>query len=208
MRVGPPPPEPDRGRPSRVVFLDKDGTLIVDVPYNVDPALLHFRPGAADALARLAADGYQLIVISNQPGVALGRFEWRALEALVAALTARLEHEGVQLAGFYACPHAPTDRASRWQCSCRKPAAGLFFEAAREHAIDLGRSWMIGDILDDIEAGRRAGCGSVLLDVGNETEWRWSHLRVPDFRVPNLLAAAESILSTPLSRCIPLEAHA
>jgi hypothetical protein len=80
-------------------------------------------------------------------------------------------------------------------CLCRKPAPGLLRQAARAHRIDLQRSWMIGDILDDIEAGRRAGCRPVLLDVGSETVWRMSPLRTPHHRAPNLLEAARAIIA-------------
>jgi hypothetical protein len=83
-------------------------------------------------------------------------------------------------------------------CLCRKPAPGLLRQAARVHAIDLANSWMIGDILDDVEAGRRAGCRSVLLDVGNETEWQLSPLRTPHVRAANLLEAARAIVASDL----------
>jgi D-glycero-D-manno-heptose 1,7-bisphosphate phosphatase len=200
MRLASPPLQRETGaRLRRAVFIDKDGTLVDDVPYNVDPALLRFRPGAFAALRRLAAAGYLLIVVSNQPGIALRRFDGPALDRLAQALTERLVAAGVRLAGFYACPHAPRRDAQARGCRCRKPAAGLFHQAARDHGLDLGRSWMVGDILDDIEAGWRAGCASVLLDVGNETEWRWSPIRVPDHRVKDLPAVAEAILSSPVS---------
>ena len=194
------------GRLRRAVFLDKDGTLVENLPYNVDPALVRFTPHALPGLRRLVDAGYLLVVVSNQPGVAQQRFELAALERLAFAVTRMLADEAIPLAGFHACPHAPAGEPFGGRCRCRKPSPGLLLDAAREYGIDLGRSWIIGDILDDIEAGWRAGCGSVLLDVGNETEWRWAPIRVPDFRVPHLLAAAESILSAPTaprSRVLP-----
>lgn len=179
-----------RSRVNRAVFLDKDGTLVEDVPYNVDPARLRFTPHAGEGLRRLVAAGYLVIVITNQPGVALGLFDAVALERLAQALSDRLRVEGVELSGFYACPHAegPPD------CGCRKPAAGLLLQAAQEHQVDLSASWMIGDILNDVEAGRRAGCRTVLLDVGHETVWDLSPLRRPLHRVADLRAAAQAIL--------------
>ena len=165
----------------RAVFLDKDGTLVEDVPYNVDPARLVLTRGAVDAVRAFAARGYRIIVVSNQPGIALGRFSADALKAVESRLRELLP----RLDGFYYCPHAP-----RAGCRCRKPAAGLLERAAREHGIDLAESWMIGDILDDVEAGRRAGCRTVLLDVGHETAWRLSPLRDPDPRCATLTAAA------------------
>ena len=92
------------------------------------------------------------------------------------------------LGGFYYCPHLPDAG-----CGCRKPEPGLLERAARERGIDLAVSWMIGDILDDIEAGRRAGCRTILLDVGNETEWRLSDARRPDHVAADLAEAAQII---------------
>jgi D-glycero-D-manno-heptose 1,7-bisphosphate phosphatase len=182
-----------RGRAA--VFLDKDGTLVEDVPYNVDPARLRFTPHALEALALLSAAGLPLVVVSNQPGLATGRFDRADLARLQRALIARLHAEaGVTLAGFHVCPHAPGD-GGRPACTCRKPAPGLLRQAAHAHGIDLARSTMVGDILDDIEAAHRAGCAAVLLDVGNETEWRDAPLRRPDHRAPDLLAAARWILA-------------
>lgn len=183
----------------RAVFIDKDGTLVENVPYNVDPALVRFTPNALEGLRRLVGAGYLLVLVSNQPGVALQRFTSAELRGLGQALVDRLAAAGVPLAACYFCPHAPADERFGGGCRCRKPAAGMLIDAARDHGIDLGSSWMVGDILDDVEAGWRAGCGSVLIDAGNETEWRWSPIRIPDFRVRDLQAAAESIIGTPVS---------
>jgi histidinol-phosphate phosphatase family protein len=179
-------------RANRAVFIDKDGTLVEDVPYNVDPDRLRFLPHALQGLHVLARCGYLIVLITNQPGIALGLFDQAALRRIELELKRRLAAAGIVLSGFYACPHAPADAMGRG-CDCRKPAAGLLLQAARELRIDLARSWMIGDILDDVEAGRRAGCRSVLLDVGSETIWRRSALRIPEFRAPDLLIAARAI---------------
>lgn len=173
----------------RAVFLDKDGTLIPDVPYNVDPRRIRLMPGAAEALALLHGVGYQLIVISNQSGVARGYFPEEALMAVEARLRELAAQEaGVPLAGFYYCPHHPEGSVSAYAvaCTCRKPAPGLILRAAQEHQINLKQSWFVGDILDDMEAGRRAGCKTILLLNGNETEWvfrpeRWPHYLASNF---------------------------
>jgi len=181
--------------PRPAVFLDKDGTLVEDVPYNVDPARLVFTAGALPALALLAEVGYALVVVTNQPGLASGRFSRSDFALLERALMRRVRDEaGVDIAAVYACPHAPAVGRSP-ACLCRKPAPGLLRQAARAHSIDLARSWMVGDILHDVEAGRRAGCRSVLLDVGHETIWRMSPLRTPHHRAPDLLAAARLMLA-------------
>jgi D-glycero-D-manno-heptose 1,7-bisphosphate phosphatase len=182
-----------RSRP--VVFLDKDGTLVENVPYNVDPAQLRFTPHALSALQMLQAEGYALVVVSNQPGLALGRFTRAEFARLQRALAARLRDEaGVELTDFYACPHRPGAH-DRPACLCRKPAPGLLRQAALAHRLDLRDAWMVGDILDDIEAGRRAGCRTVLLDVGHETVWRCSPLRTPHHRCADLLQAARHIVA-------------
>jgi D-glycero-D-manno-heptose 1,7-bisphosphate phosphatase len=168
----------------KAVFVDKDGTLVENVPYNVDPARLALTPGAAGGIARLVRHGYRVIVVSNQPGIALGKYPAAALQPVQQRL-----RELLPLEGFYYCPHAPGAG-----CECRKPAAGLIERAAREHGVALGESWLIGDILDDIEAGRRAGCKTVLLDHGNETQWELSPERVPHHIARDLGEAAALIL--------------
>jgi histidinol-phosphate phosphatase family protein len=177
------------------VFLDKVGTLIEDLPYNVDPARIRLAPGALEGLARLHACGFLLVVVSNQAGVALGMFRERALRAVERRLNALLGEAGVALAGMYWCPHHPAGSVGRYavECGCRKPQPGLLRRAARDLGIDLDRSWMIGDILDDVEAGRRAGCRTVLVDNGHETEWRVSPLRVPHLVTPTLVRAAQAV---------------
>lgn len=180
---------------TRAVFLDKDGTLIDDVPYNVEPARLRLAPHAGPALRLMQQMGYRLIVVSNQSGVARGLFGEAALPPLFAALQNMLALEEVSLDGWYWCPHHPQGHAAGYaiECNCRKPLPGMLQQAAREHGIDLARSWMVGDILNDVEAGRRAGCRTVLIDNGNETEWLRSPLRTPDISAPDLLSAVRAM---------------
>jgi histidinol-phosphate phosphatase family protein len=167
------------------IFLDKDGTLVEDVPYNADPARVRLGPGARDAVRSFGARGFRLIVVSNQGGVGLGRL--RETDLLV--LNARLQRLlGGALAGFYYCTHHP-----RAGCECRKPRPGLLLRAAAEQGVDLARSWMVGDILDDVEAGRRAGCRTCLIDNGNETQWKGGAAREPHVVAADLAAAAARI---------------
>jgi histidinol-phosphate phosphatase family protein len=179
------------------VFLDKDGTLVRDVPYNVDADRVRLKSDAGPALARLQAAGYALVLVTNQPGVARGLFDESALEPLWVELARQLAPYGVAFEAIYYCPHHPQgcNRRYAYECGCRKPEPGLLFQAAVEHGYDLLRSWMIGDILDDVEAGRCAGCRTVLLDVGSETEWRPGPWREPHFIAPSLTGAVEYILS-------------
>ena len=183
--------EPDALRAA--VFIDKDGTLVRNVPFNVDPARVQFTDGAFGALQRLADAGFVLVVVSNQPGIGLGYFTQTALEDLGHWIKERLADAGIVLAGFYVCPHRPPVRDAVG-CTCRKPNPGLLKRAARDLGVALEHSWMIGDILDDVEAGNRAGCRTVLLDAGNETEWRIEPLRTPSFRANGLPQAAQLIV--------------
>lgn len=178
------------------VFIDKDGTLVHDVPYNIDADLIRLRNDAGHALARLQAAGYALVLVSNQPGVARGFFDESALTTVWTTLARQLAPYGVAFEAIYYCPHHPQGSNRRYShpCPCRKPAPGLLFRAAAEHGYDLPRSWLIGDILDDIEAGRSAGCRTVLLDVGSETEWRSGLWREPHFAAASLSSAADCIL--------------
>lgn len=174
---------PPAVRPRRpALFVDKDGTLVENVPYNADPARLRFQPGACEALAAFAAAGFALVVVSNQSGLALGRFTHRQFATLRAELRQRLRDQaGVELTGLYFCPHAPGPDGAP-ACHCRKPSPGLLHCAAIQHRLELGASWMVGDTLDDIEAGHRAGCRAILYDSGGETLWRDGPLRRPDAR--------------------------
>lgn len=180
---------------AKAIFIDKDGTLIEDVPYNVDPSRIRLASGAGAALARLHALGYALIVVSNQPGIARGFFAPRALDAVYERLRLLLAPYRAPLSGFYYCPHDAAGRVGRYAtaCGCRKPAPGLLFAAATIHGVQLERSWMIGDILDDVEAGQRAGCRTVLIDNGNETEWVTGPHRTPDVVAANWEEAVERI---------------
>jgi len=177
------------------VFLDKDGTLVENLPFNVNPGLVQLTWHAGAGLQLLKQLGYALIVVTNQPGVAQGLFTESALERVRHRLAELLAQYGVALDGFYYCPHSPDGVVSRYAipCTCRKPMPGMLYRAACEHDIDLARSWMIGDILHDVEAGRRAGCRTVLIDNGNETEWRTSALRAPHLTASDLYAAAAMI---------------
>jgi D,D-heptose 1,7-bisphosphate phosphatase len=179
------------------IFLDKDGTVIVNMPYNVDPDLIVLMPGVGEGLQRLQASGFQLVMITNQAGVAHGYFPERALEGVHARIDALLEPHGVRLGGFYYCPHHPQGSIVTYKCTClcRKPMPGMIQRAAAELRIDLGRSWFLGDILDDVEAGNRAGCRTVLVDAGSETLWQLSPQRTPDYYTYSMQSAVDLILA-------------
>jgi histidinol-phosphate phosphatase family protein len=147
------------------VFLDKDGTLVDDVPYNVDPALIRLTRGAGEGLRMLRDGGFRLFVVSNQSGVARGFFAEEALGPVEARVRELLRNEGGEIDAFRWCPHHPEGTVDRYRiaCDCRKPRPGMITSLASEHGIDLARSWMIGDTPADVEAGRLAGCRTILV---------------------------------------------
>lgn len=179
----------------RAVFIDKDGTLVDNVPYNVDPARVRLSTGAVAGLRLLRRQGFKLFVVTNQPGVARGYFAESDLMPLFDHIHRVLDCQAVAPDGYYYCPHSPDGVVSKYavECECRKPLPGMLLHAAKTHGIDLSGSWMIGDILNDVECGRRAGCKTVLIDNGNETEWQWSNMRRPHLVAPDLYAAAAMI---------------
>lgn len=181
---------------NKAIFLDKDGTLIFNVPYNVDPALIMLQDNMVKGLRTLQEEGFMLIVVSNQSGVAFDYFEEKELLQVKQKMEMLLEREGLKLDGFYYCPHHPDGVVEDYtmNCDCRKPAPGMLLKAAEEFNIDLSQSWMIGDILNDVEAGNRTGCRTVIIDNGNETEWDINEKRVPDLIAKNINEAADLIL--------------
>ncbi len=186
------------------VFLDKDGTLLEDVPYNVEPADMRFAPGAAQALKVLASLGMPLVVVANQPGVALGRFPIAALTRVETLLRHMFRSCGAVLDGFYYCPHHPEGRDEHYRkvCGCRKPRAGMLLQAGAALGIDLARSWMIGDTLDDVEAGRRAGCRTMLVGADDERISNRAPLRMPHYIARNLEEAAHDVAHAEVPRVV------
>jgi D-glycero-D-manno-heptose 1,7-bisphosphate phosphatase len=182
---------------NKAIFLDKDGTLVVNVPYNVNHDRIKIEDFVVEGLRKLQRAGYLLVIVSNQSGIALGHFSEYALKNANEYLYQLLLERGVKINATYYCPHyaAGYVKAFVKECECRKPMPGLLKKAAQDLNINLKKSWMIGDILDDIEAGKRAGCKSVLIDNGNETEWILTDWRKPDHQVATLNQAAEIIVS-------------
>jgi D-glycero-D-manno-heptose 1,7-bisphosphate phosphatase len=182
---------------NKAVFIDKDGTLIPDVPYNVDPALITLSAEAGESLRQFKAAGYLLIVISNQSGVAKGLFEEHQLESVRQRLNALLQAHGVWLDGFYYCPHWLEGTVASYavDCDCRKPKAGMLLKAAQDFKLDLGQSWMIGDITTDSEAGKRAGCRAILIEKPYDPIIHLNADNQPDFIVSDWKAAQEIVLS-------------
>jgi D,D-heptose 1,7-bisphosphate phosphatase len=181
----------------KAIFFDKDGTLIDGVSDDAAPARVVLGRGAGPALRQLSRLDFHLFVISNETGIAFGRADEAHMERIGTRLRTLLHNEHLTLDGLYYCPHHPDGKVPPYarDCHCRKPMPGLLLKAAHEHGIDLRASWMVGDVLHDVEAGNRAGCRTILLDNGNETEWRLGPRRLPTRMAPDLYTAAVLIAS-------------
>lgn len=176
------------------VFLDRDNTLIDDMGYTADPERVALRAGAGAAIRRLHEAGLAVVVVTNQSGVARGLFSEEELSHAHERMQQLLRREGAGVDAVYYCPFMPGADAViehyRRDSSLRKPRPGMLFQAARELALDLPRSWMIGDALRDVEAGRAAGCRTILLSDGSAVR-----PGAADFTAPDLPTAVDLILS-------------
>ena len=188
----------------RAVFLDRDGVInpmiyrqaesAWDSPYTLEEFTL--LPGVSDAVASIKGLGFLVIVTSNQPGVAKGRCKTEFLDALNAEMQALLSSEAMTtLDAIYYCQHHPdgTVPELRRLCACRKPKPGLLLDAARAHDIDLPRSYMVGDRLVDVEAGRGAGCTTILVIQSPMSPGSEADRRAADHVANDLVQAAELI---------------
>ena len=147
----------------RAVFLDRDGTLIEDVSYLRDPALVRLLPGAADAVARLASAGYLPIVVTNQSGIARGLVSAEEYGLTERRLDELLAEQGARLEAHYHCPHFPDIDGP---CECRKPGTLLYRQAADRFGLALNQSWWVGDRLRDVEAAPQLGGRGILVSTG------------------------------------------
>ena len=149
----------------KAAFLDRDGVINVDTGYVGRWEDFQFAPGAIAMLQRLAGEGYLLIVITNQSGIARGLYSEDDYQQLTRRYRDELARQGVDLAAVYHCPHHPEGIVAEFAraCDCRKPAPGMILRAIREHDLDPASSMLIGDSERDLEAGRAAGVGRLLL---------------------------------------------
>jgi D-glycero-D-manno-heptose 1,7-bisphosphate phosphatase len=178
----------------RAIFLDRDGTLVHARHYPCRPEDLVVYDGITPWLRALQQAGLKLIVVTNQSGIARGYFTEEDLAEMHAHLARTLESDGVVVDAFYFCPHHPDGKVEELaiRCDCRKPHPGMLLSAAREFDLNLAGSWFLGDILDDVEAGNRAGCRSILVDLGTESR-PGQRVRTPDFVARNTLHALQIV---------------
>lgn len=177
------------GRPT--LFLDRDGVVTTEGgEYVTDPDALRLLPGAAEAIARLAAAGWRLFLFTNQAGVGKGYLTLERLKAIHRRLTETLEAAGGRLNGIYFCPHHPDAG-----CDCRKPLPGMLLRAAAEHGLDLSACTVVGDSPRDIAAGHAAGCRTVLVLTGHTRSFDPVTFPAPhpDIVLPDLAAVADTL---------------
>ncbi len=171
-----------RGQPA--VFLDRDGTLMEDVHYCGDPALVRAFPGVSEALRQIKAAGFLTFIITNQSAIGRGLITEAQYRAVQEEFLRQIGPDLID--ATYYCPDVPNTCSAR-----RKPEPGMILEAAAEFAVDLARSFAIGDKSLDIECGRRAGTRTILVLTGYGREQDCA----PDFRAENIQAAATFVLS-------------
>jgi len=173
------------------VFLDRDGTLMEEVHYCADPGLVRLFPGTTEALRRLSARGFLLVIITNQSGIGRGLITPAQYQAVHAELLRQLDtgaENGAPplIAATYFCPDAPPAPSPR-----RKPEPGMVLEAARDLGIDLARSWFVGDKAADVGCGQRSGTRTILVQTGYGAKETGVQ---PDFLAKDVVAAAGIIL--------------
>ena len=192
---------------NRAGFLDRDGVIneliyypehgIVDSPFTVEQLKLF--PWAGEAIGKMSEAGYKMVIISNQPGIAKGNLSPETFEGIKHKMRGELARGGGSLDAEYYCLHHPEAKIDRLRlnCECRKPKPGLLLQAGRELNIDLSQSWMVGDGLSDVQAGKSAGCKTILL---GKAKYELCHPMDeknarPDAIASNLLEAVSTILN-------------
>ena len=170
----------------KAVFLDRDGTIARDAHYCRRPEDFEIFPSTPRAVRLLNESGFKVVVITNQSGLARGYFNENDMARIHTKMEKEIGRQGGRVDAVYFCPHHPDDG-----CECRKPRTALFLQAARELGIDLTRSFMVGDTQVDMDAGRRAGCRTVLANTRPEP----AIIGGADYVAGDLFAAATWIMS-------------
>ena len=182
----------------KAVFVDRDHTLIDDPGYLDNPDLVKLLPGVGGALKALSTAGYKIVMVTNQSGIARGLLTEQTLTKIHEELARQLAEHGASLDAIYYCPFHPEGSIQRYtmESDLRKPKPGMLLQAAKDMAIDLPASWMVGDGARDIEAGQRAGCKTIRLrHPQTDADSRCEDEDVQaDFTVRNLAEAAKIIL--------------
>ena len=170
------------GNKQKAIFLDRDGTINVYKGFLRKPEEMELIPGVAGAIRKINSSGYLAIVITNQPVIARGEVTFEELKEIHNKMETLLGQEGAYIDDIFLCPHHPHKGYEgelpefKIECECRKPKPGLLLQAAEKYNIDLEQSWMVGDSISDVEAGKAAGCRTALLKNG-ESEGNFEDLK-------------------------------
>jgi mannose-1-phosphate guanylyltransferase/phosphomannomutase len=177
------------------VFLDRDGTIIRQVELLHKASEVKLLPGAARAIQAFNKLGYLTVIITNQPVVARGISTPEEIDEIHALLIDRLGEKGAKIDAVYFCPHHPKADMKKYRiaCKCRKPEIGMILKAAKNHGIDLRKSFMVGDSTRDVQTGNRAKLKTILVKTGHGGKDVWQFESKPDFVVANLSGAAKVI---------------
>lgn len=170
---------------SRLVLVDRDGTLIVEKNYLSSPSEVELIPGTAEGIKLLRSRGFKIVIVTNQSGIGRGYFDIETLAKIHARLIRLLREEGAEIDGIYFCPHTPADN-----CQCRKPLPEMAERAAHDFQADLKESFVIGDNLGDINLGKNIGAKTILVQTGYGATVESEKLVVPDFIAENFYEAA------------------
>ena len=185
-----------RDEPRPAVFLDRDGTLIEHVPYLSEPALVRLLPGAAESLKRLRHAGFACVLVTNQSAIGRGMLTEDRLDQIHNELHRQLAAAGASLDAIYYCPDAPGDDDRTFvESQDRKPGPGMLHRASVDLNLDLGSSWMVGDLVSDVLAGLNAGCRSILVQPGQPSPAAADAVVRRSLVAPDLAAAAVIILT-------------
>ncbi len=154
--------------PSAALFLDRDGVIHKEIGYLFQPEQVQFLPGIFDLCRAAVGLGYKIIIITNQSGIARGLYSEADFHALMVWMVEQFAYHQIKVTGYYFCPHHPDHGTGtyRKECPDRKPQPGMLLQASRDHNIELKRSIFIGDRCSDMQAGKTAGIGKLILLTG------------------------------------------
>ena len=171
---------------NKAIFLDRDGTINVDVGYTHKVEDLRIIPRVIEGLKLLQKSKYSLIIITNQSGIGRGYFTEEDYHDFQRNLRQELNRQEIFITGEYFCPHQPKDN-----CNCRKPKTGMLEQAAKDFNLDLNKCWIIGDNFSDIQAGKNAECRTIHILTGKDYK---ESIQEADFAANNLIEVANCII--------------
>jgi histidinol-phosphate phosphatase family protein len=171
---------------NKAAFLDRDGTIARDVPYCSRPEDFELLPKVPEAIKLLNDNGFKVVIITNQSGIGRGFFTEDMLAKIHRKMLDELKKSGSVIDAIYYCPHQPDDN-----CECRKPKPTMILQAARDLAIDLQKSFFIGDTDSDVEAGEKVGCHTIRINTAFSID---AKRQAADFVCADLYAGAQWII--------------